>query len=133
MLEERFGALRNVWRAARRLLLLMNMKRFLLILLALAVFGVPEMDAQKFARCQSCTRDGRGKIVRSAKVKKEFVRQNPCPSRVVGTSHLRGCSGYQVDHVVPLACGGRDVAQNLQWLTVAAHRAKTKADATCSK
>ena len=100
------------------------MKRFLLILLAVLVLGVPEMGAQRFARCQSCTRDLRGKIVRSQRVKSQFMR---------GSGFPRGRYGYQVDHKVPLACGGRDVASNLQWLTVAEHRAKTRRDAHCSR
>lgn len=118
------------------------MKRWLLILLALGIFGVPEMGAQKFARCQFCTRDTRGRISRSVRAKREFMRRNPCPVAQaplpapsgahprVGT--LR-CRGYRVDHIVPLACGGRDVPENMQWLTIAQHRAKTRRDAQCRK
>ena len=54
-----------------------------------------------------------------------FKRENPCP--VTGKS--RGaCEGWQVDHVVPLCAGGADKPANMQWLTVAAHREKTRND-----
>lgn len=116
------------------------MKRFTLILLAVLLFGVPELGAQRFARCQSCTRDMRGRISRSVKAKKEFMRAHPCP---VG-AHLRvrpgrthgsapTCPGFQIDHVVPLACGGADRPENMQWLSLEKHRAKTKIDATCPR
>lgn len=55
-----------------------------------------------------------------------FQRHNPCPS----TGKPRGsCPGYQIDHRIPLKCGGPDKIENLQWLTVEAHKAKTRAEA----
>lgn len=63
--------------------------------------------------------------IRSPAVKAEFVRLNPCPA----TGKSRGaCPGYQVDHREALICGGRDELANLQWLTVEAHKAKTRAE-----
>lgn len=54
-----------------------------------------------------------------------FKRQNPCPS----TQGRRGaCPGYQVDHVMPLCAGGADKTENMQWLSVVDHRAKTRQD-----
>lgn len=54
-----------------------------------------------------------------------FRKTHPCPS----TGHVRGaCPGYQVDHVNPLKCGGADRPSNMQWLTIAAHKAKTRAE-----
>lgn len=62
---------------------------------------------------------------RSRAVRAEFQRQTPCPS----TGAKRGaCPGYQADHVQPLCAGGRDAADNLQWLTVREHQLKTKRD-----
>ena len=60
-----------------------------------------------------------------------FVRENPCPA----TGRTRGaCQGWQVDHVTPLKCGGADRPANMQWLTVADHKAKTKREARqCTK
>lgn len=54
-----------------------------------------------------------------------FKRHNPCP----GTGERRGaCLGYQVDHVMPLCAGGADKVENMQWLSVVDHRAKTRQD-----
>jgi 5-methylcytosine-specific restriction endonuclease McrA len=65
---------------------------------------------------------------RSPAVRRAFVRQNPCPV----TGKTRGpCRGYQVDHVIPLHCGGADAVENLQWLTVKDHQAKTKRETRC--
>lgn len=62
---------------------------------------------------------------RSRAVRAEFMRQAPCPS----TGATRGaCPGYQVDHRTPLCIGGADRVDNLQWLSVEAHRAKTRSD-----
>lgn len=62
---------------------------------------------------------------RSRTLRAEFQRANPCPS----TGATRGaCPGYQVDHREALICGGRDELANLQWLPVAEHREKTRAE-----
>ncbi len=58
---------------------------------------------------------------RSRAVRSSFHRSNPCPS----TGRNRGsCPGYEVDHIVPLACGGSDSVGNMQWLTKTANRRK---------
>jgi hypothetical protein len=63
--------------------------------------------------------------LRSRALHAEFQRLNPCPA----TGEPRGaCPGYEVDHRAALICGGRDELQNLQWLTVAEHREKTKVE-----
>src|SRR5262249_35140777 len=54
-------------------------------------------------------RDAKGRIRRSAEAKDTFMRQ---------TGYPHGRSGYVVDHIVPLACGGADVPGNMQWQTV---------------
>lgn len=59
---------------------------------------------------------------RSPTVRAEYQRAAPCPSTGRPTGPR---PGWQVDHVVPLRCGGRDHPANLQWLTVEQHRAKT--------
>lgn len=55
-----------------------------------------------------------GEIKRSAAVVSEFKRLHPCPST---GSKFGSCPGWYIDHVIPLACGGCDSVQNLQWLT----------------
>src|SRR5688572_8818869 len=62
---------------------------------------------------------------RSPAVRAEFRAQNPCPS----TGKTRGaCLGWEIDHRTPLCIGGKDSVENLQWLTVEAHRQKTRSD-----
>lgn len=66
---------------------------------------------------------------RSAAEVAAFKRANPCPA----TGLRRGsCPGYEVDHIEPLCAGGPDTRENMQWLTVAEHRVKTRFDVrTC--
>jgi len=42
------------------------------------------------------------------------------------TGYPHGRPGYVVDHIVPIACGGRDAPSNMQWQTVAEARAKDR-------
>jgi len=42
------------------------------------------------------------------------------------TGYPQGRPGYEVDHIVPLARGGADKPSNMQWLTIPAHREKTR-------
>lgn len=55
-----------------------------------------------------------------------FKRAHPCPR--TGSAY-GACHGWQVDHIVPLKCAGIDKPANMQWLTVRAHKAKTKREA----
>jgi len=69
-------------------------------------------------------RDWDGRIARSREVVAYWRETNPCPS----TGRTSGrCPGYEVNHKVPLFCGGADAPRNLEWLTrrehVAFHRA----------
>jgi hypothetical protein len=52
---------------------------------------------------------------RSEAAKHEFMKQTGFP---------HGRSGYVIDHIVPLACGGADAPSNMQWQTVAEGKAK---------
>lgn len=66
------------------------------------------------------------KIPRSKAAVAEFKRQNPCPA----TGLRKGkCPGYQVDHIIPLKCAGPDRPENMQWLSVQEHKAKTRREA----
>ena len=66
------------------------------------------------------------KTHRSYAVKAEFKRLNPCPAN----GNRRGpCPNYHMDHVIPLCAGGPDAVDNMQWLTVEEHKAKTKREA----
>lgn len=62
-----------------------------------------------------------GRLKRSQAVLKEFERLYPLPP-----GHDR--SKYQINHAVPLACGGKDIIENLIWMRV---EAKTCAEDWC--
>lgn len=71
----------------------------------------------------SVPRDNHGRIKRSEAAKDAFRRRHPCPS----TGKSRGaCPGYVIDHVKPLANGGADAPNNMQWQTKADAKAKDK-------
>jgi hypothetical protein len=76
-------------------------------------------SAKRANRCTSCDRDTNGRILRSGQAKDSFKR---------ATGYPKGRSGYVIDHIVPLACGGADVPSNMQWQTVAAAKAKDKVE-----
>jgi hypothetical protein len=62
---------------------------------------------------------------RDPNVPHEFQRRHPCPS----TGQTTGaCPGYVRDHVVPLCKGGADSADNMQWQSTAAAKAKDKTE-----
>lgn len=63
---------------------------------------------------------------RSAPARYQFAKENACPA--TGERRLP-CPGWQVDHIVPLKCGGDDAPHNMQWLTIEDHKAKTKREA----
>lgn len=63
----------------------------------------------------------RAPIKRSRAARAAFYRSNPCP---VNGNTSGPCPGWEVDHIVPLACGGPDVPSNMQWLTAKANRSK---------
>lgn len=92
----------------------------LLALLALAglwqAWGGP-LDETRY--CGTPKRDASGQIVRRADVLRAFRDLYPCPA----TGQSRGaCSGFAIDHVIPLASGGCDAVSNLQWLPDAIKR-----------
>ena len=77
------------------------------------VFGGP-LDETRY-----CTvtphRDKDGSISRRADVLRAFRKLYPCPS----TGKTNGaCPGWNIDHTIPLACGGCDAVSNLTWLPV---------------
>lgn len=66
------------------------------------------------------------RIERSHAVRHAFVKQQACPST---GRHRLPCPGWEIDHRKPLKCKGQDKVENLQWLTVKAHKEKTKREA----
>lgn len=60
---------------------------------------------------------------RSYKAKSLFKATHYCPS----TGRPKGaCPGYVIDHIIPLACGGADLPNNMQWQTKQEAKAKDK-------
>lgn len=65
------------------------------------------------------------RIPRSSSAVTAFKRANPCP---INSARRGPCPGYEVDHIEPLCAGGPDTPENMQWLTRAQHREKTRRD-----
>ena len=62
---------------------------------------------------------------RSAANRREFQRLHPCPSTGQPTG---SCTGYVVDHIIPLKRGGLDAPSNMQWQTIAEAKAKDRVE-----
>ena len=108
----------------------------LLIAFVSAVFGIVGIEAcWRYFRMLFLTLIGIAAVLvaadnpalakehRSREVAREFQWQHPCPSTGRATG---ACPGYVRDHIVPLACGGPDAVQNMQWQTVGEARAKDR-------
>ena len=60
---------------------------------------------------------------RSLKAKAIFKFTHPCPA----TQRTKGsCPDYIIDHINPLACGGADSPENMQWQTKVEAKDKDK-------
>lgn len=90
------------------------MKRVIAALLLLASTVTLAADPRF---CGPPARDASGRILRSSSILRQFENEHPKPSD--GRVWIR-------DHVVPLACGGCDAVENLQWLPEEMWRAKSK-------
>lgn len=65
--------------------------------------------------CVACVRDESGHIQRDMKAKKAFMERSGYPN---------GREGFVVDHIIPLYKGGKDIPENMQWLTIEQHKEK---------
>lgn len=65
-------------------------------------------------------------VKRDSKARAAFKQAHPCPA----TGKARGaCPGCFVDHIRFLCAGGPDTADNMQWQTLAAAKAKDRLEA----
>jgi len=58
-------------------------------------------------------RDSNGVIIRSSKPVYAFRQIHPCPVTFKASG---ACPGWSIDHVIPLASGGCNILENMQWL-----------------
>jgi hypothetical protein len=94
--------------------------RVTVILLTLALM-TGGLVALHFLLSPARATEHRSRTVRTAAAKRAFRRLHPCPA----TGLRKGpCAGYVIDHVKPLACGGPDSPDNMQWQTIADAKAK---------
>jgi hypothetical protein len=84
---------------------------------------VPTTETSPTIATGPIRRDTSGRIERSAAAKSAFQKSHPCPAT---GSKTGSCPGYIVDHVKPLACGGADAQENMQWQTTVAAKEKDK-------
>lgn len=63
---------------------------------------------------------------RNPKARRSFHYSNPCPSTGKNSG---ACPGFEVDHIRPLKCGGKDSPENMQWLSKDQHKKKTASQA----
>jgi len=90
------------------------MNKLSLIFLCLSVTALAgPLDETRY--CGDPVRLADGTIKRRADVVRAFKQAHPCPVTAKSTG---ACPGWQVDHVIPLVCGGCDMVTNLQWLPV---------------
>ena len=95
-----------------------NFKIFLLVLV-FAFIGISQVEAVECTPYKDCRyqgapqRDSTGLIIRSNKVLSAFKKIHPCPATGLSTG---ACSGWALDHIISLDCGGVDAVYNLQWL-----------------
>ena len=95
-----------------------NFRLFLLILTfaLIAISHVEAIECTPYADCRyqgAPLRDPDGKPHRDTKVISAYKKLHICPSTGL---YSGSCSGWSVDHVIPLACGGADAVYNMQWL-----------------
>lgn len=88
----------------------------LIFIISGLVFAQDVLDPKKDIRyCGAPLRDEAGRIVRDSTVTYAFRKFHPCPATQLTSG---ACSGWAIDHIIPMACGGCDAIFNMQWLPV---------------
>lgn len=96
-----------------------------LVLLSFAGPGASQVLDTRYCGVENIKRTLSGAIARDAGLLRDFKALYACPS--TGLRH-GACAGWQMDHVIPLICGGCDSLENLQWLPV---QTKTCGSSVC--
>ncbi len=97
------------------------MKISIIVILAVLLVACGDPVYADIRCCKEPARDGAGNIIRSRAVVGEFLRLYPLPEGV-------NRKDYQINHAVPLVCGGLDIIENMLWMHV---KAKTCAGDFC--
>lgn len=84
-----------------------------IVIAMVMLIASPIVSASDARMCGKVNRDVNGNIIRNATVLKNFKSLYVCPSTGKNSG---SCPGWAIDHVIPLACGGCDSLENLQWL-----------------
>jgi len=90
-----------------------------LLLILMLISAAPSYGDTRYCGEPERYRDGR--IMRSASVIAEFQILYPLPANL-------NRKDFQINHVVPLVCGGCDTVENMIWMHV---KAKTCAEEYC--
>lgn len=92
------------------------MNKFALVFgLCLSLSGqAGPLDETRYCKT-SPSRDADGSISRRADVLRAYRKLYACPSTGL---YAGACPGWNLDHTVPLACGGCDSVANLTWMPV---------------
>lgn len=102
--------------------MVVNPKTLALFLLGLTAFAhagvltpvAPATDPLKeYRQCGEPSRLADGSIHRRSDVINAYRKLHPCPSTGKNTG---ACSGWALDHIIPLASGGCDAVSNLAWM-----------------
>ena len=90
-----------------------------LLFVLMLISAAPSYADKRY--CGEPERYNDGRIIRSVTVIAEFQRLYPLPANF-------NRKDYQINHVIPLVCGGCDTIENMMWMHV---KAKTCAEDYC--
>lgn len=94
-------------------ILVMTIWAYVLITASPQARAAEPWQLQETRYCGTPERTASGAIKRSAAVLAAFKKIHPCPSTGLTTG---ACPGWALNHTVPLACGGCDAVNNLDWM-----------------